>query len=151
MHPLSWALQFCNIKGLSGRLSSSESQTDNICEVHFILDQPTWFRGASSIQFWGLKGDPDLANESIIFPWPLGRSREGSWPHQNRSQSILGTLGQRNRERGTLLKLGKGKCEAAGGSHGRRSCPKVMITRNRGDKFLPMPCRVCVQWGPKIS
>lgn len=73
VHPLSWALQFCNIKGLSGCLSSSESQAVSICESH-LLDQ---FRGASSTQFWRLKYDPGLANQSIIFFWPLSRSMEG--------------------------------------------------------------------------
>lgn len=47
VHPLSWALQFCNIKGLSGCLSSSESQAANICKT-YLLGQPTWLRGASS-------------------------------------------------------------------------------------------------------
>lgn len=47
VHPLSWALQFCNIKGLSGCLPSSESQVASICEAH-LLDQPVWLQGAMS-------------------------------------------------------------------------------------------------------
>lgn len=63
VHPLSWALQFCNIKGLSGCPSSSVSQAVNICESH-LLDQ---LREACSTQLWGLKCDPGLANQSITF------------------------------------------------------------------------------------
>lgn len=39
VHPLSWALQFCNIKGLSGLPITSVGQAANICKSH-LLDQP---------------------------------------------------------------------------------------------------------------
>lgn len=52
VYPLSWALQFWNIKGLSGCLLSSEGQVANICKS-YLLDQPTCFWGASSTRSSG--------------------------------------------------------------------------------------------------
>lgn len=110
VHPLSGALQFCNIKGLSCCLSSLVSQLANICES-YLFDQPMWFQGASSALSSGSLAWPVRASYS-----PGVGPGTGTWPHQNQLELILGSLGWRNLERGSLLKLDRGKSGVAGGS-----------------------------------
>lgn len=112
VHPLSGALQFCNIKGLSGCPSSLVSQLANICES-YLFDQPMWFRGASSTLSSGSLAWPIRASYS---PGHRGGPREGYMASSEPTGVDPWEFGLEKPERGALLNLDRGKSGVAGGS-----------------------------------
>lgn len=129
VHPLSWALQFCNVKGLLGCLPSSESHGASISDSH-LLDQPPWLPSVlgSDMCAW-----PGQSEHRISLAAGVG-ARRGT--NQNQLELILGSLGWRNPERGPLLKPGRRKSGAAGCSQGRSSFLEGK-TAQRGRRQVP--------------